>query len=72
MCWKEKCWQCAAAAASDCGSSLVAALLVHAEEESVGELRLARPPQARYKFSDERLGNVSIRVSAREAVLAFA
>ena len=51
MCWKEKCWQCAAAAASDCGSSLVAALLVHAEEESVGELRLARPPQARYKFS---------------------
>ena len=35
-------------------------------------LRLARPPQARYKFSDERLGNVSISLSAREAVLAFA
>ena len=35
-------------------------------------LRLARPPQARNKFSDERLGNVSISLSAREAVLAFA
>ena len=35
-------------------------------------LRLARPLQARYKFSDERLGNVSISLSAREAVLAFA
>ena len=35
-------------------------------------LRLARPPQARNKFSGERLGSVSISLSAREAVLAFA
>ena len=40
--------------------------------KKVGKLRLARPLQARYKFSDERLGNVSISLSAREAVLAFA
>ena len=41
-------------------------------KKKVWELRLARPLQARYKFSDERLGNVSISLSAREAVLAFA
>ena len=41
-------------------------------KKKVGKLRLARPLQARYKFSDERLGNVSISLSAREAVLAFA
>ena len=35
-------------------------------------LRLALSPQARYKLSDERFGNVSISVSAREAVLALA
>ena len=40
--------------------------------KKVGKLRLARSLQARYKFSDERLGNVSISLSAREAVLAFA
>ena len=44
-----------AAAASDCGSSLVAALLVYAEEESVGELRLAHPPQVQYKFQTKDL-----------------
>ena len=41
-------------------------------KKKVRKLRLARSLQARYKFLDERLENVSISLSAREAVLAFA